>query len=60
MSNALNEALTIADERDGLALTAPNEHRLGAGRLPPGLDPQRMSVDEAAEYLWRRFLWRLE
>jgi hypothetical protein len=60
MGNTLNESLTIADEREGLALTALMNMGLGASRLPPGLDPRRMSAEEAAEYLWRRFLWRLE
>jgi TIR domain len=60
VGNSMNEALSIADERDGLALTALMNMGLGAGRLPPGLDPRRMAADEAAEYLWRRFLWRLE
>jgi hypothetical protein len=58
--NALNEALTIADKQDGLALTAMMNMGIGMSRLPPDIDPQRMSPEHAAEYLWRRFLWRLE
>jgi TIR domain len=60
MGNALNEALTLADERDGLALTALMNMGFGASRLPPEIDPRRMTPEHAAEYLWRRFLWRLE
>lgn len=60
MGNTLNEALAIADERDGLALTAMMNMGFGASRLPPEIDPRRMSPEHAAEYLWRRFLWRLE
>ena len=58
--NSMNEVLSLADEREGLALTALMNIGLGASRLPPGLDPRRMSAGEAAEYLWGRFLWRLE
>jgi hypothetical protein len=60
MGNTLNEALTIGDERDGLALTAMMNMGLGASRLPAEIDPRRMTPEHAAEYLWRRFLWRLE
>jgi len=60
MGNALNEALTIANERSGLALTAMMNMGLGASRLPAEIDPRRMTAEHAAEYLWRRFLWHLE
>jgi hypothetical protein len=60
MGNALNEALTIVDQRDGLALTAVMNMGFGASRLPPDIDPRCMTPEHAAEYLWRRFLWRLE
>lgn len=60
MGNALNEALVIADKQDGLALTAMMNMGIGMSRLPQGIDPKRMSAEHAAEYLWRRFLWRLE
>lgn len=55
MGNALNEALTLADERDGLALTALMNMGFGASRLPPEIDPRRMTPERAAEYLsaWR-------
>lgn len=58
--NSMNEVLSIGDEADGLALTALMNMGLGASRLPAGLDPRRMTAEEGAEYLWRRFLWRLE
>jgi hypothetical protein len=48
--NSMNEVLSIADEREGLALNALMNMGLGANRLPPGLDPRRMTVGEAAEY----------
>jgi hypothetical protein len=60
MGNALNEALTLADERDGLALTALMNMGFGASRLPSEIDARRMTPEHAAKYLWRRFLWRLE
>jgi hypothetical protein len=56
----VNEALTIADERDGLALTAMMNMGFGTSGHPSESDPRRMSPEHAAEYLWRRFLWRLE
>jgi hypothetical protein len=57
---AMNEVLSIGDEQDGLALTALMNMGLGTSRLPPSLDPRRMTAEEAADYLWSRFLWRLE
>jgi hypothetical protein len=58
MGNALNEALTIADDRDTLALSAVMN--MGFTRLPNTIDPRRMSPEDAGEYLWRRFVARLE
>ena len=60
MGNTLNEALTVADDRDALALCALMNMGFGAGRLPKEIDPRRMTPAQAAEYLWRRFLARLE
>ncbi len=58
--NSMNESLSIGDEREGLALRALMNMGLGAGRLPPEIDPDRMTPEQGAEYLWHRFLWRLE
>lgn len=60
MSNALNDALGIVDDPDTLALRAWLSIGLGADRLPANIDPQRMSPEDAAEYLWQRFMWWLE
>jgi hypothetical protein len=58
--NSLNEALTLTDAREDLALRAMMNMGLGASRLPPGLNPNRMTAEEAAEYLWCRYLWQLQ
>ena len=60
MGNAVNEALTIAHGRDELALNAVMSMGIGINRLPPEIDPHCMSPEQAAEYLWHRFLWRLQ
>jgi hypothetical protein len=60
MGNTLNEALVITNSQNELALTAMMNMGFGASRLPPEIDPRRMSAEHAAEYLWGRFLWRLE
>jgi len=61
MGNAVNESLSIAHEQqDGLALNAMMSMGFGMKGLPSEIDPHRMSPEQAAEYLWHRFLWRLE
>jgi hypothetical protein len=56
--NTCNEVLTLSrDDRD-LALGATMN--MGLGRTSDGLNPEKMSAPEAAEYLWRRFCWGLE
>jgi TIR domain-containing protein len=58
--NALNEALRIADDPCELALSALMKMHFGPGRAAEGINLERMSADEAAEYLWRRFVSALE
>ncbi len=53
---AFNELLTIG--RDDLALKSLMG--LASGREAEGLDPQQLTPDGAARYLWRRFASRLE
>jgi hypothetical protein len=55
--NACNEMLSLAKD-DELALQAVMN--TGLGRAHEGLDVNHLSPERAAEYLWRRFLWRLE
>jgi hypothetical protein len=57
--NAMNEILVVSEAADGLTLNA----QLGSltfGRVAEGLDLNRLSGDEGAEYLWRRFVSSLE
>ncbi|MBN9485877.1 MAG: toll/interleukin-1 receptor domain-containing protein [Alphaproteobacteria bacterium] len=57
-SNSINEALTLSDVEGELSLST----MMGtfSGSAGDGLDLKRLSPDEAAEYLWRRFSWNLE
>jgi len=57
-SNSMNEALTLSDAVDELALSTMMG--MFAGDAGDGLDLKRLSPDEAADYLWRRFSWNLE
>jgi hypothetical protein len=57
-SNSMNEALTLSDAKGELALSTMMG--MFAGGADDGLDLKRLSPDEAAEYLWRRFSWNLE
>ena len=59
-NNALNEALTINRDDSDLTLSAIMNMGLGMSRVRSPLDPNRMSPDDAAEYLWHRFTWGLE
>lgn len=57
--NSYNEMLSISDERGELRLAA----LMGAfsfGRAPDALDLKSLTADQAAEYLWRRLVGRLE
>jgi len=56
MGNAVNETLSLADG-DELAFSALMN--MGVGKPPAGVDPNRMTAENAAAYLWGRFLWRL-
>lgn len=53
--NSLNEALTLVDGGNGLALRAMMN--MGIGNAAQGLNPDHMSPEDAAQYLWRRFCW---
>lgn len=53
-----NEALTVAPEPRGLHLRALMSAAYFSSELEH-LDPERMTIQEAAEYLWRRFVARL-
>ena len=57
-SNSLNEDLAIKEFDGELVLSS----LMGAafGRSGDGLDLDRLSPEQAAEYLWRRFTWGLE
>jgi hypothetical protein len=54
--NACNEVFALSD-RGELALHAIMN--MGLGNAGEGLDTERLSPEEATEYLWRRFCWRL-
>jgi hypothetical protein len=55
--NAVNESLSVAIEGDALvlrALMAP------FGRFADDMDLERLSIEQASDYLWRRFVTFLE
>jgi hypothetical protein len=56
--DAMNESLSVSVSRGEIAFRA----LMGGsfGRLPEGLDASHLTVEEAAEYLWRRFVTPLE
>jgi hypothetical protein len=58
--NAFNEALTMADDPQELALSALMKMGFGMGQASEGIDLGHMSAEEGAEYLWRRFVSALE
>jgi hypothetical protein len=58
--NALHESLGVADDLYELALSALMKMGFGIGHASEGIDLNHMSGDEAAEYLWRRFVSALE
>lgn len=57
--DSYNEMLTISDAQGALCLSALMSD-FSFGRSPEGLDPKSLSADDAAEYLWRRFVSRLD
>ncbi len=58
-SNSCNEILSLADG-DDLALSSLMGAGFGFGRAADGFDLKHLAPDEAAEYLWRRFVAHLE
>jgi hypothetical protein len=58
-SGALNEALTIAQDVNPLALSALMKMGLW-GQVTENLDLDHMTPEQAADYLWRRFVSKLE
>jgi hypothetical protein len=54
--NACNDVLTLST---GGELTLHATMNMGLGHADEGLDVGRLSPDDAAEYLWRRFTWGL-
>lgn len=57
--NSYNEMLSISDARGELRLSALMSG-FGSGRLLEGLDAKNLTSDQAAEYLWKRLVGRLE
>ena len=57
-SNSLNEDLSIKEVNCELVLGSLMGTAFGG--VGDGLDLHRLSPEEAAEYLWRRFVWGLE
>jgi len=57
--NACNDVLRAENSPDGLHLNASMSMSVHLGPPPLSFDPHRMTSAQAAEYLWRRFLWRL-
>jgi hypothetical protein len=57
-SGACNEILSVKNDQDQLYLTS----LMGSGfvRLETPLDLKRMSPEQAADYLWRRFVSPLQ
>jgi hypothetical protein len=58
-SGSLNESLHISEQNGDLALT-PLMEGFGYGANKPAFDIKNMTPSQAAEYLWRRFVSRLE
>jgi hypothetical protein len=57
-TNACNEALSVADDQGELHLSSLMG--MGFGMIERQFDLKRMSPEQAADYLWRRFLLPLE
>lgn len=58
-SNSVNEILGVTDASGEIALSAML-NSFAFGRATNDIDAKHMSPDQAAEYLWRRFVSRLE
>ena len=56
--NACNEILSASSDRDGLFMAS--HMGIAIGQLQKQFDLKRMSQEQAAEYLWRRFVAPLE
>ena len=59
MSNAVNEILSVNDD-EGEPVLSPMMGGVGFGGRNLDFDIEKMSPDQAAEYLWRRFTSHLE
>ncbi len=57
-SNACNDILSVADNQGELHMTSLMG--MGCGQLEKQFDLKRMSQEQAADYLWRRFVAPLE
>ena len=58
--NAFNEALGVAHNQEDLALSAMMKMNLPFTRGIEGLNLERLTAEDAAQYLWRRFVSSLE
>lgn len=56
-SNAFNEMLSVSEDERDLVLSAQMSS-LAFGRVTEGFDLNRLSSVQAAEYLWRRLIFR--
>jgi hypothetical protein len=59
LTNAANEIITLA-KGDGEATLSAMMDSLNYGTAKVDFDTKRMSAEQGAEYLWRRFISRLE
>jgi hypothetical protein len=58
VSNACNEILSVSDNQGELHMTSLMG--MGFGQSEKHFDLKKMSQEQAAEYLWRRFVAPLE
>jgi hypothetical protein len=58
--NSFNEMLAVQNERDGLFLSATMGAAFLGNQQVGALDLKHLTSNEAAEYLWRRFVGPLE
>jgi hypothetical protein len=58
-ANAMNEILVVIEGEEQLLLSAQMS-AITFGRVAEGLDLKHLSPQEGAEYLWRRFVQRIE
>lgn len=59
-SNSCNESLSLIEDGGDLALSSLMGAGFGFGHAAEHLDLKRLTPEQAAEYLWRRFVSRLE